>query len=130
MAQPKGIDWKNVKFVVGHRCDLAPASPSPVFQRNCGNCQAGTVTEVEYPVEVPVLCNVCSALLTAQFEEEGTLVLYDLPMEAKARLIEYAQERGLPVETVLKDFLDWKLGRVTKAAYYPSASKKQDQGEE
>jgi hypothetical protein len=131
MAQLKGIDWKNVTFVVGHRSDLAPASPGPVFQRSCGNCQAATITEVEYPLDVLVLCNVCSGQLSAELEEEGaTQLLYDMPIPVKARLIDLAQECGLPIETVLKDFLDWKLGRVTNASYYPSAGEKQDQGEE
>jgi hypothetical protein len=122
----KYIDWKNVTFVMGTRSDLAPRPlPQPVFSRSCGNCQALTYTETEYPHDVPVLCNVCAATVTAQGEADAdTLLLYDMPADLKARLIDIAQARRLPVEEVCKDFLQWKLRRPTKASLYNKTEKK------
>jgi hypothetical protein len=118
MAEPKGIDWKNVSFIVGTRSDLAPAPlPQQVFTRTCGNCQSETFTETEYPADVVVLCNVCAASVAAESEgDPDTLLLYDMPIDVKARLIDLAHQRRLPVEEVFQDFLAWKLGRPTKAS--------------
>jgi hypothetical protein len=130
MTGKKGIDWKNVTFVMGTRADLAPHSlPQPVFSRSCGNCQALTYTETEYPHDVPVLCNVCSATVTAQDEGAAdTLLLYDMPADLKARLIDSARERRLPIEVVCKDFIEWKLGRPTKARLSTTAKKQKAKG--
>lgn len=60
MNQPTGIDWKHVTFVTSQRADRLPATlPPQVFKRACGNCDAETYTEIEYPADVPLLCNVC-----------------------------------------------------------------------
>jgi hypothetical protein len=130
MAQSKGIDWKHVSFVMGTRADHLPANlPATIFKRPCGNCGADTFMETEYPADVPLLCNVCTANLTAESEgDPETLLLYDLPIDVKARLIDLAHQQGLPVEVVFKDFLQWKLGRPTKASLYQNSEKKKATG--
>jgi hypothetical protein len=126
MTQPKGIAWQHVSFVVGTRADLAPSPlPQPVFTRTCGNCETETYTETEYPADVSLLCNVCAAKVNAESEDDpDTLLLYDFPDDVKARLIDLAHQRRLPVEVVLKDFLAWKLGRPTQANLYHKPAKK------
>jgi hypothetical protein len=126
MTTPKGIDWTNVTFVTGTRHDLAPTPFSQeVYTRPCGKCEAKTLTEVEYPLDVPLLCNVCAAQITASAEADAdTLLLYDFPADLKARLIDFAREKRLPVEEVFKDFLAWKLGRPTKAILSTTSEKK------
>jgi hypothetical protein len=126
MRQPKGIHWLNTSFVIGTRKDLAPTPlPQPVYASTCGKCQSETFTETEYPADVVVLCNVCAASVAAESEgDPDTLLLYDMPIDVKARLIDLAHQRRLPVEEVFKDFLVWKLGRPTKARLYHRPEKK------
>jgi hypothetical protein len=126
MKKPTGIDWQHVSFVVGTRADLAPTPlPQPVYTRICGECETKTYTETEYPSDVPVLCNVCASHVTAVSEDdEDTLLLYDMPNDLKARLLDLAYQRRVPVEEVFKDFLAWKLGRPTKATLYHKPEKK------
>jgi hypothetical protein len=117
MADSKGIDWRDVSFVVGTGSDLAPTPlPQPVYTATCGNCARVTYTESKYPSDVPILCNVCAANVAKESEEdEDTLLLYDIPPDLKARLIDLAYQRRVPVEVVVKDFLHWKLGRASTA---------------
>ena len=126
MTTSKGIDWTNVTFVTGTRSDLAPKHlPHKIYMRLCGKCGAKTCTEVEYPLDVPLLCNVCAADIAASAEgDPDTLLMYDFPADVKARLLDIAHERRLPVEVVAKDFLEWKLGRPTKATIVPISQKK------
>jgi hypothetical protein len=126
MADSKGIDWRDVSFVVGTRSDLVPTPLlQPVFTSMCGNCETETYTESEYPADVPVLCNVCAANIAGQSEDDpDTLLLYDFPPDLKARLIDLAHQRRLPVEAVFKDFLAWRLGRPTKASLYTKTARK------
>jgi hypothetical protein len=125
MNQP-GIDWKHVTFVTGQRADRLPATlPPQLFKRACGNCDAETYTEIEYPADMPLLCNVCAASVAAEAEDDPqTLVLYDLPAEVKARLTALAHQRGVPPEVEIKNFLEWKLGRPIKGALYRNPEKK------
>jgi hypothetical protein len=126
MNNPKGIDWKHVTFVMGTHVDHLPTTlPAVIYKRPCGNCGADTFTETEYPLDVPLLCNVCAATITAPAEhDDETLLLYDLPNAVKARLIAIAHERRIPVEAVYKDFIEWKLGRPTRAKVYNKSEKK------
>jgi hypothetical protein len=87
MKNPTGIDWKHVTFVMGTHDDHLPAIlPEVIFKRPCENCGADAYTETEYPLDVPLLCNVCAANITAPAEhDENTLLLYDMPTDVKAR---------------------------------------------
>ena len=122
----KGIDWARVAFVIGTREDLAPNPlPQRVFDRECENCGRKSYTETDYPLDIPLLCNVCASKVTAQLEQDSTTkLLYDLPNDLKVRLIDIAQARRLPVEEVCKDFLQWKLRRPSKASLYNKTEKK------
>src|SRR5689334_24177090 len=95
MVDPKGIDWTDVSFVVGTRSDLAPTPlPQPVYSCTCGNCETSTYTETEYPADVPILCNVCAANVASGSEEDSdTLLLFDLPNDVKARLLDMAYKK-------------------------------------
>jgi hypothetical protein len=120
MQQPKGIDWESVSFVVGQREDKLPHPlPEPLFRRTCARCSAETYTETEYPLDVPVLCNVCAAAVAKDAEEDpSSLLQWDIPIALKARLIDIAQERRLPIEDICREFLQWKLGRPTQAGLF------------
>jgi hypothetical protein len=126
MKHPTGIDWQHVTFITGQRKDRLPATlPPQLFTRPCGNCAMETYTEVEYPLDVPLLCHVCAASVAAEAEENPeTLILYDLPDDVKARLTALAHQRGVPPEVQFKDFLEWKLGRPVKATLYRKSDKK------
>jgi hypothetical protein len=120
MTTPKGIDWKHVSFVVGHREDVTKEEwKKNAFIRMCSKCNAKAYLETDYPHDVPVVCNVCAADITTQLEgESATQLLYTLPNDLKARLIDMAQEQRIPIEDVCRDFLSWKLGRPTQASLY------------
>src|SRR3712207_404825 len=107
MTQYKGIDWQNNSFVVGTRADVAPVpTPQPAFTRQCAECRHDTLTEVQYPQDVPIVCNVCAALFTKQLEEDpDTSLLWDMPIAVKARLIDEAHKRNMPVEEIFNKFL-------------------------
>ena len=126
MTGKTGIDWKSVTFIIGHRADLTePEWRVNAHSRNCGRCVEKTYTEIEYPLDVPLSCNVCASEVTAQAEKDkSNLILYDLPIEVKVRLIDKAQASGIPVDEVYKQFLDWKLGRPVEAHYAAKAKKK------
>jgi hypothetical protein len=126
MTQPTGIDWKHVSFAIATRKDHLPATlPRLVFKRQCGNCGAEAYLETELLLDVPVLCNVCAEQVTAQIEDDAdTLLLYDMPDDLKARLTAHAHQQGIPPEVVFKDFIEWKLGRPTKAILYRKPEKK------
>jgi hypothetical protein len=111
MAEPNGITWLDNSFVVGTRSDLAPTPlPEQIFTHQCGHCGAKTLTETEYPVDISVICNVCAAAMTTQLDKDSsTQLLFTMSNDVKARLIEVAHNRRLPVEEVFKDFLAWKL---------------------
>ena len=126
MTPTTGIDWTHGTFVTSQRADHLPATlPPQLFTRPCGNCSMDTYTEVEYPADVPLLCNVCASTIAAEAEDDPqTLLLYDLPEEVKARFTVLARERGVPPEVQFKEFLEWKLGRPIKATLYHTSDKK------
>src|SRR4051794_16955176 len=128
MSKPTGIDWKQATVVVGHREDVTPdAWKEQAFTRQCANCHAKTYLETEYPTDVPILCNLCAAQYATIVEQDpGSLLMYDMPTDLKARLIDIAQERRLPIEDVCKEFLNWKLGKRIYPRLYckPGTDKK------
>jgi hypothetical protein len=126
MAESKGIHWLDNAFVVGTRADLAPTPlPHPIFTHQCTHCGATTLTETEYPHDIPIICNVCASDVRRQLEEDSsTQLLYTMPNDVKVRLIDLAHQRRLPVEEVFKDFLDWKLERPTHAHQSTKSGKK------
>jgi hypothetical protein len=126
MSKPTGIEWLDSSFVVGTREDLAPTPlPHRVFTHQCSHCGAQALTESEYPHDIPVVCNVCAAEVTKQIEQDSTTqLLFNLPAHVKAQLVDLAFQKRLPVEAVVKDFVDWKLGRATKASLQTKPEKK------
>jgi len=129
MQQPKGIEWEQVSFVVGQREDKLPHPlPEPLFRRTCARCSAQTYTETGYPLDVPLFCNVCAVDVTKQVKEDPASILqWDMPVALKARLIDIAQERRIPIEDICRDFLQWKLGRPTQANLFTKSSKKHEE---
>src|SRR5215213_5389799 len=85
MAQPKGIDWKSVTFVSGHREDITPDHwRKNAYTRECEHCGAKAYLEIEYPLDVPVLCNVCASNTVTQLEQDSlTKLLYTMPTDLK-----------------------------------------------
>src|SRR3954470_10256619 len=96
-----------VSFVVGQREDKLPhPRPEPLFRRTCARCSAATYTEIEYPLDVPLLGNVCAAAVAKDVKEDpASLLQWDMPIALKVHLIDIAQERRLPIEEVCRDFL-------------------------
>jgi recombinational DNA repair protein (RecF pathway) len=125
MNKPTGNHWLNDSFVVGTREDQAPRPlPPTVFTHQCKQCGAKTLTETAYPDDIAVVCAVCARAITKEIEEDkDTLLLYTLPVEVKAQLIDLAFHKRLPVEQVLQGFVDWKLGRVTNATLFAQFEK-------
>jgi len=126
MAEPKGIQWLDNSYIIGTREDLAPTPlPHLIFTHQCNQCGAKTFTETEYPVDIPVICNVCAATMTTQLDKDSsTQLLFTMPDAVKARLIDIAYQQRLPVEDVFKDFLAWKLRGPTKATLSTKPEKK------
>ena len=81
LKQPTGIDWKKARFIIGTRADLAADPlPQPAYARICEECGSTTYTETEYPLDVPVVCTVCTARMTAPLEDDPhTQLLFDMP---------------------------------------------------
>jgi hypothetical protein len=125
----KGVDWKNASFIIGMRADLvAEPQRQKAFAKDCENCKTRTYIETEHPLDVPVICNICASRISAQIEQDpSTLLLYDMPNDVKARLIDIAQQQRLPIDDVLKGFVEWKLGRPTKAGLYNNPKKDHEQ---
>jgi hypothetical protein len=66
------------------------------------------------------MCNICAAQYATIVEQDpGSLLMYDMPVDLKVRLIEMAQARRLPIEDVCKEFLSWKLGGQTHHKLHP-----------
>jgi len=126
MSQTKGIDWAKTAFVVGQRADLVPQPiPQPAFTRQCAECEQDTLTEIEYPADVAVVCNVCGSQIARQIEEDPlTQLLFDMSNAVKAHLIDVAHKRRIPIEVVLKRFVEWKLGRPVDAGFYNKSARK------
>ena len=126
MADSKVIPWLDNSFIVGTRADLAPTPlPQSVFTHQCGHCGAKTLTESEYPVDISVICNVCAAAMTTRLDKDSsTQVLFSMSNDLKARLIDIAYQRRLPVEEVFKDFLAWKLRQPVRVSLSPKPKKK------
>src|SRR3954466_2823199 len=120
MQKSTGIDWKQATVVVGHREDVTPeAWKERAFIRECANCHARAYLENEYPHDAPVVCNICAAQYATIVEQDpGSLLMYDMPIDLKVRLIDIAQERRLPIEDVCEEFLNWKPGRQTHPKLY------------
>src|SRR4051794_27572800 len=102
ITQTRGIDWKNVTFVIGHREDVTPDHwrVNHALTRDCANC--GTKSLFRGCVSArrgAVLCNVCAAQVTVEIEQDPkTLLLYDFPDDIKARLTEMANNAGVAPE--------------------------------
>ncbi len=96
-----------------------------MFSRQCAECQQDILTEIEYPHDVPIICNVCAAPLTKQLEEAlDTHLLWHMPTDVKARMIDEAHKRNMPVEEVFRQFVSWKLGRPVQASLSNKSGKK------
>src|SRR5690349_21560221 len=108
----KGVDWSKASFVIGRRADLLPEDRrKSAFYRECAECETATFTEIEYPLDVPIVCNKCASQIAAMIEQDPeTLLLYDLPDHVKIRLLEIARERRLPLEEVCIRYLEQELG--------------------
>src|SRR3712207_5344841 len=119
MTQTKGIDWKNVTFITGVREDQAKeAWKENAYRRDCGRCAALTFTEVAYPVDVPLLCNVCASEVTAEKESDPqTQVLWTVTYDVKAWIIGIAQTQGRPTEEVVQESMEWRMGRASNAGF-------------
>ncbi len=106
---------KNVvtQIVMGTRIDHVPAPElRQLFSRLCVSCQEETVTEIEYPSDSAIVCNVCAPDVAQRLTQEHNAQLaFDMPPEAKARMIEAADRLNIPVEEYLQQFVAWKTGK-------------------
>ena len=72
-----------------------------------------------------IVCNVCGSRIASQIEQDTlTQLLFDMPNAVKAHLIDEANKRRIPIEVVLKRFVEWKFGRPVEAGFYNKSPKK------
>lgn len=72
-----------------------------------------TATEIEYPEGTAIVCNVCVPVVHERVARENNAVkAFAMTPEAKVRMIEMAQRRGVPVEALIKGFYAWKTGAL------------------
>jgi hypothetical protein len=117
MTHAKGIEWLNNSFIVATRADQAPRPlPTPAFPNRCSQCGAKTLTEKEYPQDIPIVCTVCAREVVRQLDQDdATRLLFNMPIDVKARLLDTAFQQRLPIEDVVRNFLEWKVGGVKTA---------------
>ena len=71
-----------------------------------------TLTETEYPDYLPIYCNVCSERISTDAEQDSnTILMVDMPIEVKVRLIDEAQRLRIPVEVAFQRFIEARYGR-------------------
>jgi hypothetical protein len=57
MTHPTGIDWIHVVFVTGTSADHLPVTLRQTLLKGpCGHRRIDASTEIEYPLDVPLLC--------------------------------------------------------------------------
>jgi hypothetical protein len=101
------------QIVMGTRLDHVPAPETQqLFRRRCEACQEITVTEIDYPSESAVICNVCAPEVIQRLTRENNAkLLFDMPPEAKAHMIAAADRLNIPVEEYVQQFVAWKTGK-------------------
>src|SRR5437764_922174 len=114
MSQLPEPERNIIQIVMGTRIDHVPAPETQQYVSHlCLECRQETVTEIEYPEGTSVVCNVCAPAVSDRLaEEHNAAKVLDMPPEAKARLIEIAHRRGVPVETLIKQFYVWRTGSM------------------
>src|SRR3712207_618823 len=84
--KPTGVNWGTAKaaFIVGWRADQVPKPiKQPIFKRACEHCGHETVTEKEYPNDIPIVCNICAKDIAAQLtKEHAAKLIMELPADA------------------------------------------------
>jgi hypothetical protein len=113
---------------MGTRADLAP-NPLllPVYEWDCKKCQAKTYSVAEPPHDAELICNVCASEMTAQAEREpSTQVMWGMTNQLEDSVRKIADEKTRPTEEVFNRFLEWKLGRPTRANLYNKSAKKEE----
>ena len=118
MSQSEESNYKIIQIAMGSRLDHVPAPDTQeLVSHRCMECKQETVTEIAYPEDTAIVCNVCAPAVSERLAKEyDAPKVLDMPPEAKARMIEIAQQRrGIPVETLIKQFYAWKTGSTTDA---------------
>ena len=74
-----------------------------------------------------IVCSVCVPAVHERVARENNAVkAFDMTPEAKVRMIEMAQRRGVPVEELIKHFYAWKTGAIPDAIVIDLPEKKKD----
>ena len=78
-----------------------------------------------HPEGTAIVCNVCMPGVSKRLAKENNAALaLDMPPEAKARLVEIAQRRRVPVEALIKLFYTWRTVSMTDATVVNLLEKK------
>ena len=128
MTPPTGNQARVIRMFMGTRADLAP-NPLllPVYEWDCEKCQAKTYSVAEPPHDAELICNVCASEITAQAEREpSTQVMWGMTNQLEDSVRKIADEKTRPTEEVFNRFLEWKLGRPTRANLYNKSAKKEE----
>ena len=113
---------------MGSRINTIPAPETQeYFSQLCIECRQRTVTEIAYPEGTAIVCNVCAPAVSERLAKEyDAPKVLDMPPEARARMIEIAHRRGIPVETLIKFFYAMKTGLIPDAKVVNLLEKKKE----
>src|SRR5215203_419289 len=121
MKQSEEQEKRITKLVMGTRLDHVPApeTQGKLYSRLCAECQMELVTESEYPETATIVCNVCMPTVAKRLTQENDAQLaFDMPPDAKARLMDIARNRNIPYETLLQEFVAWRTGKLMDGKVY------------
>jgi hypothetical protein len=115
------------QLVMGTRLDHVPAPKEHQLSHwRCVSYQQETVTELPYPPETAVVCNVCAPAVIQQLTTEDNAALaFDIPPEAKAEMTAAAARLNMPLEEYLQQFVAWKTGKLLRGRLVNSSLRKQ-----
>lgn len=126
MTQSLEPETRITKVVMGTRLDHVPAPETQTFfTRLCVSCGEETVTEVEYPQDMAIVCNVCApAYYERLAQEQHALLAIDASPEAKFRMIEAAQRHNMSLKQYLNLFFAYRTGKPVRAVHIDKLVKK------
>jgi hypothetical protein len=126
MTDQQEHNTRVVQMFMGTRADHAPHPlPYPVFAWQCEQCKAKTYSVAKPPPDHTLVCNVCVSEMTAKAEQDAsTHFMWNMTDELEDSVRSIAGEQKRPAEEVFNHFLDWKLGRPTKAVLSTKPEKK------
>jgi hypothetical protein len=95
------------------------------FTTLCVSCGEDTVTEVEQPKDLAIVCNVCAPAYFQRLQsEQNALLAIDASPEAKVRMLDAAQRLNMPIEQYLNLFFAFRTGKPVNAIHFDKSLEK------